>query len=349
MRIGRRQFLASTLVAPALVSRSVLAWSPDAAVLERPFARATKEGEGLYVTIANPAGGPQCLSNGGVLAGRDAVLLIEGHMQPAGATFELDLARLVSNRPIRGAVNTHFHPDHAFGDSAYAAEKLPIIAQDTAPALIKSKYEGLKSADRPALLRPYQDRLTAATTDAARKRAQDDLGAMQWMFSAIDSTQLTYPTELLSIDKPPTTLDLGGLTAVLECHRGHTPTDVVVRVPDRDLAFVGDLLFHREYPVCIDADMVAWRKVLEPMAAEPASMRFVPGHGPICDRSAVRELVDVLDDLHAHAEKMIAAGASPAEAEDRCEVPPAFAAYEHYWWDWRIGAAMRSYYATLKH
>ena len=78
----------------------------------------------------------QCLSNGGVLAGRDAVLLIEGHMQPAGATFELELARLVSNRPIRGAVNTHFHPDHAFGDSAYAAARVPIIAQDTAPALI---------------------------------------------------------------------------------------------------------------------------------------------------------------------------------------------------------------------
>ena len=144
MTIGRRQFLASTLVAPALMTRRAFAWSPDAPVLERPFARATKEGEGLYITLANPAGGPQCLSNGGVLAGRDAVLLIEGHMQPAGATFELDLARLVSNRPIRGAVNTHFHPDHAFGDSAYAAAKVAIIAQDTAPALIKSKVPGLE-------------------------------------------------------------------------------------------------------------------------------------------------------------------------------------------------------------
>ena len=78
MTIGRRQFLASTLVAPALLTRRAFAWAPDAPVLERPFARATKEGEGLYVTLATPAGGPQCLSNGGVLAGRDAVLLIEG-------------------------------------------------------------------------------------------------------------------------------------------------------------------------------------------------------------------------------------------------------------------------------
>ena len=242
-------------------------------------------------------------------------------MQPAGATFELDLARLVSNRPIRGAVNTHFHPDHAFGDSAYAAAKVPIIAQDTAPALIKSRYEALKTADRAALLRPYQERLAAATTEAAIRRAKEDIGAMQWMFSAIDSTELTYPTELLSIDKPATRIDLGGLTAVLECRRGHTPTDVVVRVPEREVLFVGDLLFHREYPVCIDADMLAWRKVLEPMAAEPASVRFVPGHGPICDRGTVREFIDLLDDLHAHAEKMIAAGASSSEAEDRYVVP----------------------------
>ncbi len=347
MTIGRRQFLASTLVAP-LLTRRTFSWSPDPAVLEKPFARATKEDEGLYLTLANPAGGPQCLSNGGVLAGRDAVLLIEGHMQPAGASFELELAKLVSNLPIRGAVNTHFHPDHAFGDSAYAVAKVPIIAQDTAPALIKSKYEALKTADRAALLRPYEERLAAATTEAAIRRAKEDIGAMQWMFSAIDSTELIYPTELLSIDEPATRIDLGGLTAVLECRRGHTPTDVVVRVQEREVVFVGDLLFHREYPVCIDADMLAWRKILEPMAAEPASVRFVPGHGPICDRSTVREFIDLLDDLHTHAAKMIAAGASAAEAEDRYAVPQAFKDYPNYWWDWRIGAAMRSYYATLK-
>jgi glyoxylase-like metal-dependent hydrolase (beta-lactamase superfamily II) len=348
MKIGRRQFLATTVVAPALVSRRVLTWSPDAPILEKPFARATKEGDGLYITIANPQGGPQCLSNGGVLAGRDAVLVIEGHMQPPGAQFELELAKLVSNRPIRGAVNTHFHPDHAFGDSAYAAAKVPIIAQDTAPALIKSKYEALKGADKAALLRPYEERLAAATTDIAQRRAKNDMTALEWMFSAVESTELIYPTELLSIDKPPTRIDLGGLTAVLECHRGHTPTDVVVRVPDRDVLFVGDLLFHREYPVCIDADMLAWRKVLEPMAAEPASTRFVPGHGPISDRDTVRDFIGVLDDLHAHAEKMIAAGATPFEAEDRYVIPTAFSDYPHYWWDWRIGAAMRSYYASLK-
>jgi glyoxylase-like metal-dependent hydrolase (beta-lactamase superfamily II) len=158
------------------------------------------------------------------------------------------------------------------------------------------------------------------------------------MFSAIDSTELTYPTELLSIDTPPTRIDLGGITAVLECHRGHTPTDVVVRVPERDLLFVGDLLFHREYPICIDADMLGWRKTLEPMAAEPASTRFVPGHGPISDRGTVREFIDLLDDLHGHAQKMMEAGASSTEAEDRYTIPEAFSEYQHYWWDWRISA-----------
>src|SRR5262249_38833630 len=155
-----------------------------------------------------------------------------------------------------------------------------------------------KTADRAAVLRPYQERVAAATTDLAIRRAKNDIGAMEWMLSAIETTELTYPTELLSIDKPPTRIDLGGLTAVLECHRGHTPPDVVIRVPERDVLFVGDLLFHREYPVCIDADMVAWRKVLDPIAAESPSVRFVPGHGPICNRDAVRDFIGVLDDLH---------------------------------------------------
>ena len=60
-------------------------------------------------------------------------------------------------------------------------------------------------------------------------------------------------------------------------------------MPDRDIAFVGDLLFVKAYPVSIDADMLAWRKTLDALAAEPRSLRLVPGHGPICGPDAARE------------------------------------------------------------
>jgi glyoxylase-like metal-dependent hydrolase (beta-lactamase superfamily II) len=107
---------------------------------------------GVYVTIADSAKGPQCASNGGVLAGRDGVLIIEGHMQPAGAALEIELARKVSQNPVRGTVDTHFHLDHTFGNVAYTEQRIPIPGHERVTTLMKEQYEALKGADKAPLL-----------------------------------------------------------------------------------------------------------------------------------------------------------------------------------------------------
>jgi cyclase len=347
MVINRRHFLRAALVAPALSAR-LQARQPPAPplILDKGFARATRVADDVVVTIANPEGGLQCLSNGGVLIGRDALLVVEGHFKEEGAAFELEVARMVSNRPIRAAVNTHFHPDHSFGNIVYTRQGIPIIAGEPAPALMKALYADLKGVEKTPLLRPLEQKLEGATDAARKERFEGDLGAARWMYKAIDAVEISYPTELVSAASPRR-IDLGGLNVLIELHPGHTPADVIVRVPDRDLAFVGDLLFVNAYPVSIDADMLAWRKVVEALAHEPRSMRLVPGHGPICGPEAARVFADLLDHLRAHAEKMIAAGAKVAEAEDRYVIPTPFKEYDASWWDWTIGAALRSYYAGL--
>jgi hypothetical protein len=45
-------------------------------------------------------------SNDAVIAGRDATLIVEGHFFPEGAELEIEVARMVSKAPVRGAVNT---------------------------------------------------------------------------------------------------------------------------------------------------------------------------------------------------------------------------------------------------
>ena len=110
---------------------------------------------------------------------------------------------------------------------------------------------------------------------------------------------------------------------LIEHETGHTPTDLIVRVPERDIAFTGDLLSEKSYPVAFDCDMIAWRKVLDRLAGYGGTTRFVPGHGPICGIEGVRELADLIDDLHSHAEKMMRAGASVEEATKRYAVLPA--------------------------
>jgi len=89
---------------------------------------------------------------------------------------------------------------------------------------------------------------------------------MKWMYEAIDRVTLAYPTELLRAADLPKKIDLGGITVVIEHLVGHTPTDLVVRVPQRDIVFTGDLLFEKSYPVAFDGDMISWRKALDRLA-----------------------------------------------------------------------------------
>src|SRR6266446_8591680 len=92
----------------------------DARVSESPlfvkgFASVRKIGNGLYATISDLSNGDTTVCNGGFLVGRDAALLVEGFATPAGASFQMDALRMVSQAPVKGALNTHHHLDHSIG------------------------------------------------------------------------------------------------------------------------------------------------------------------------------------------------------------------------------------------
>ena len=321
----------------ALAARAVAA-----PVLDRGFGRVTQIADGVYATLADPAKGMQCGSNGGIIVGRDAVLIVEGHMEPAGAALEIEAARMLSNAPIRGAIDTHYHLDHTFGNAAYAQQRIPIIAHQKATALMKERYLAIQGADKVPLLAPVEKKIASARDATEKSRRQEDLEKFRWMYGAIDATPIALPTESLREADLPKRIDLGGLTAVVEFCPGHTTTDLLIHVPERDVVFAGDLLFYRAYPVSVDADMTAWRKALDRLALYSSSVNFVPGHGPVCGQDNVREQIALFDDLRAHAEKMKREGASPEEAERRYVVPKRFQGFRITAWGWTIGPAMES-------
>src|SRR5262249_6885134 len=75
------------------------------------FAPVRKIGNGLYATISDMSKGNTTVCNGGFLVGRDAALLVEGFATPAGASFQMDGLRMVSQAPVKGALDTHYHLD----------------------------------------------------------------------------------------------------------------------------------------------------------------------------------------------------------------------------------------------
>src|ERR1700730_9706031 len=84
--------LAAELVGDTRVSQTPL--------VDKGFASVRKIGEGLYATISDPSKGPTTICNGGFLAGKDSALMIEGFTTSAGASFQLDALRMVSQVPV---------------------------------------------------------------------------------------------------------------------------------------------------------------------------------------------------------------------------------------------------------
>ena len=147
--------------------------------------------------------------------------------------------------------------------------------------------------------------------------------------------------------KLPMSIDLGGLTAVLESYPGHSGTDIVVRVPEQNVVYAGDLLFSGWYPVCFDdkATVSGWRDTLKKFAAFDKDTLFVPGHGQICGQEGIATLREVFDDIAWQAEKMYHAGVPAEEAQHRYAVPEKFKNFPIYAWGFTIGPAITKLYA----
>src|SRR6266481_3599201 len=316
-------------------------------LVDKGFALVRKIGNGLYATISDPSKGNATLCNGGFLAGKDGALLIEGFTTPAGAAFQMDALRMVSQVPVKGALDTHYHFDHSMGNSFYGVNNIPLWAHATTAKRMVDSYAPLQAADKEAVLGPYEKRIKEAKSDAERAHAQTDLNAVTGLFQIANASLLSLPNHPIDPAKLPMSIDLGGLTAVVESYPGHSGTDMVVRVPDQNVVYTGDLLFSGWYPVCFDekATISGWRETLKKFAAFDKDTLFVPGHGQICGQEGIATIREVFDDIAGQAEKMYRAGVPVGEAQHRYVVPDKFKNFPIYAWGFTIGPAISKLYA----
>jgi glyoxylase-like metal-dependent hydrolase (beta-lactamase superfamily II) len=316
-------------------------------LVDKGFASVRKVGNGLYATISDPSKGNTTICNGGFLAGKDGALLIEGFTTPGGAAFQMDALRMVSQVPVKGALDTHYHFDHSMGNSFYGANGVPLWAHATTAKRIVDNYAPLQGLEQAAALGPYEKRVKDAKSDAERAHAQSDLNAVTGLFQVAKATVLGLPNHPMDPAKLPMPMDLGGLAAVIESYPGHSGTDMIVRVPEQNVVYTGDLLFSGWYPVCFDekATISGWRDTLKKFAAFDKDTLFVPGHGQICGQEGITSIREVFDDIAGQAEKMYKGGVPAEEAQHRYVVPEKFKNFPVFAWGFTIGPAITKLYA----
>src|SRR5262245_19274668 len=155
-------------LAGTLVEDSRIAATP---LVDKGFASVRKVGDGLYATISDTSKGLQTMCNGGFLYGKDAALLIEGFVSPAGAAFQHETMRSLTKAPIMGAVETHYHFDHSMGNAFYGANGIALWAHAATAQRLWETYAAMQKLDRSVVVGPLEAKAQTAKSGAAKEHA----------------------------------------------------------------------------------------------------------------------------------------------------------------------------------
>ena len=245
---------------------------------QTPKAGLRKITELVYAYTGVPTGTPgnTFSANAGIVIGNDAVLVVDTLTSAKEAEgFAADI-RKITDKPIRYVVNTHYHLDHALGNSFFADMGARIIGH------VKCRDAVIAGGDK-ILEDPAAFGLPADFWEGTRTIAPD---------TAFERGMI---------------IDLGGI-AVKLIHTGfasHSAGSVIVHIPSQNVLFAGDILFTDFHPYIGDGDLSGWEKSLD-FIHEMNVSHIIPGHGPLSSNKDIEDMKAYLPFFDKKAKELCA-------------------------------------------
>jgi cyclase len=280
-------------------------------------------GDGLYAYL-QPDGG-WGWSNSGLVVDGEQTLLVDTLYDLTLTERMLQAMRsaVPAAAQIDTLVNTHANGDHCYGNQLVDGARI-IASERTA-------------AEMPEL----PPAVMAALLEQAP--AMGELGAFfHECFGAFDfkGIELALPDETFTGEL---SLKVGDRElALIEVGPAHTRGDTLVHAVRERVLFSGDILFSQAHPIAWAGPVSNWIDACDRILGMDVDV-IVPGHGPLADVHAVRELKDYFEYLYAEARVCHTEGMTPLQAARSISL--------HRWADWgeaeRLVVNIASIYGEL--
>lgn len=236
--------------------------------------------------------------NVGLVAGSAGLVVVDTNATPALGRETLEAVRRISRAPVLAAVNTHVHFDHTFGNAVLAAEGAELVAHEAAAGALPAHAAEVREAGAED-----PDPRAAALVDVAE----------------------VVPTRTFS---SALTLDLGDrVVELVHPGRGHTDGDLVLRVPDADVLFAGDLVEESAARSAVpgfgsDCYPMEWPTTLDlVLQLTGAGTRIVPGHGLPVGQDFVHEQRAALGIVAETIRDLVTRGVPEVQALEAADWP----------------------------
>jgi cyclase len=284
--------------------------------------RFEKIADGVY--YATSAGTMVTGSNNVLVVGDRDALVVDTGTSPAAARAMIEDVKLVTDKPIRTVVNSHFHYDHTDGNQVYAANKADVVAHEYVKFAIekldvlhREPYNTSQLTNVPNRIATLKKQIAEEKDPARKTTLEQQLAVAERGWEELKEIKPTAPNKTYAkrMDLKVGTHDV----QLLFLGRGHTNGDTFVLLPKERIICTGDML--ETAPSYMgDGQFDEWVASL----GELQKLEFdtiLPGHGrPMKGKAIIPAYQSYLTDLTNQVANLRKQGLTAEQTAERVDL-----------------------------
>ncbi|MEO8582917.1 MAG: MBL fold metallo-hydrolase [Flavitalea sp.] len=251
----------------------------------------------VWAAIQNDFYG-KAICNAGIIDLGNKTLVFDPFLSPSAARELNIIAKQLTHKPVSIVVNSNYHNDHIRGNQVFLPNASIMSTSITREEMerIEPEEQAWEKAYAPTLLEAVHKRsINSNATD--RDEMPYWVGYYEALVESSDELFLALPDVVFD----DSLWIMGSKLSVqlVERKNGNTISDAVLLIPKYGIAFMGDLLCNERHPWMSDGNVHGWRQSLKTYYEDTLYTTYLPGHGKVAGKAALRSLYEYLGDVQA--------------------------------------------------